>query len=100
MRGTLDDPIVAEYARPAEFLPVMRALDPGADLSRWDAALVSFTYGTRKLLWSSAAPAVVYDLAADPGEADPRPASDLRGSVASNRAADRAARRAARSGSV
>ena len=93
IRGaTLDDPIVAEYARPAEFLPVMRQLDPAADLSRWDAALVSFTWGTRKLVWSSAGPAVLYDLAADPGESDPHPASAAKEIVASNRAADRAAR--------
>ncbi|HZN04736.1 MAG TPA: sulfatase-like hydrolase/transferase [Candidatus Polarisedimenticolia bacterium] len=93
IRGTsLDDPIVAEYARPAEFLPVMRELAPGADLSHWDAALVAFTYGTRKLVWSSAGPAELYDLAADPGESEPIAASGPQEEIASNRAADRAAR--------
>ena len=93
IRGaTLDDPLVAEYARPAEFLPVMRQLDPQADLSRWDASLVSFTYGTRKLVWSSAGPPSLYDLAADPGESNPLPASGPQETIASTRAADRAAR--------
>ena len=93
VRGeNLDDPILAEYARPAEFLPVMRGLDPGADLSRYDAALVSLTWGTRKIVWSSAGPAVLYDLAVDPGESKPRPVADTQENVASRRAADRAAR--------
>ena len=93
IRGVaLDDPLIAEYARPAEFLPVMRGLAPGADLARFDAALVSLTWGSRKMVWSSAGPAVLYDLVADPGEASPAPVSDPLESVASRRAADRAAR--------
>ena len=93
IRGeSLDDPLIAEYARPAEFLPVMRGLAPDADLARFDASLVSLTWGNRKMIWSSAAPAAVYDLAGDPGESAPRPASDPQETVASRRAADRAAR--------
>jgi arylsulfatase A-like enzyme len=93
IRGeSLDDPLVAEYARPAEFLPVMRGLAPAADLARFDASLIALTWGTRKMIWSSAGPAAVYDLAADPGEIAPQPVDGPQENVASRRAADRALR--------
>ncbi|HYV17791.1 MAG TPA: sulfatase [Verrucomicrobiae bacterium] len=93
IRGeTLDDPLIAEYARPSEFLPVMRGLAPGADLARFDAALIEFTWGDRKLIWSSAGPGSVYNLSADPGEMTPEPIRDSQENIASRRAADRAAR--------
>ncbi len=93
IRGeTLDDPLIAEYARPSEFLPVMRGLAPQADLALFDASLVAFTYGGRKMIWSSAAPASFYDLSTDPGETAPRPGAGGQDKVASGRAADRAAR--------
>jgi arylsulfatase A-like enzyme len=93
IRGsTLEDPLIAEYARPSEFLPVMRGLAPQADLSRWDATLVEYTWGRRKLIWSSASPASVYNLSTDPGESAPAPISDAQENIASRLAADRATR--------
>jgi arylsulfatase A-like enzyme len=93
IRGaTLEDPLIAEYARPSEFLPVMRGLAPQADLSRYDASLVEYTWGKRKLIWSSASPASVYDLSADPGESSPAPTRDAQENIASRLAADRATR--------
>jgi arylsulfatase A-like enzyme len=93
IRGeTLDDPLIAEYARPSEFLPVMRGLAPQADLARFDAGLIEFTWGGRKLIWSSAGPGSVYNLSADPGETAPEPIRDAQENIASRRAADRAAR--------
>ncbi len=62
------DPVIAEYARPVEFLQVMRNLAPDVDPARWDGTLVAFRVGGRKLIWSSLGRSELYDLRADPDE--------------------------------
>jgi hypothetical protein len=65
---TEDDPLIAEYARPVEFLRLMRDLVPGLDTSRWERSLVSWQVQGRKYIWASDGRHRLYDLAADPGE--------------------------------
>ena len=65
---TQDDPLIAEYALPVEFLPVMRELVPGFDTSRWERSLVAWQVRGRKLVWASDGRHRLYDLAADPRE--------------------------------
>jgi arylsulfatase A-like enzyme len=65
---TQGDPLIAEYARPVEFLPVMLDLVPGLDTSRWERSLVAWQVQGRKLVWASDGRHRFYDLAADPGE--------------------------------
>jgi len=70
------DPIIAEYARPTDFLEVMQRQAPGFDTSVFDRTLVSWQVGDRKLIWSSDGFHHLFDLAADPGEiTDVGPAS-------------------------
>jgi len=65
---TEDDPLIAEYARPVEFLRLMRDLVPGLDTSRWERSLVTWQVQGRKMVWASDGHHRLYDLAADPGE--------------------------------
>ncbi len=41
---------------------------PGADITRWDRALVAWRSGPEKLHWRSDGSHTLYDLSADPGE--------------------------------
>jgi arylsulfatase A-like enzyme len=66
----LGDPILAEYARPTDFLEVMRRLAPGFDTSIFDRTVVEWQVGGRKLIWSSDGAHHLYDVRADPGEMD------------------------------
>jgi len=65
---TRDDPLIAEYARPVEFIPVMRDLVPGIDTTRWERSLVAWRVQDRKLIWASDGRHRLYDLTTDPGE--------------------------------
>jgi len=64
-----EGPLIAEFARPGEFLEVMRALVPGLDLTPWDRTLVAFRVGETKLIWGSDGRHQLFDLDADPAEA-------------------------------
>jgi arylsulfatase A-like enzyme len=86
IRGsTVDDPLIAEYARPAEFFGVMKGIAPGADLARWDRTLAALQAGGAKLVWASDGRHELYDLGSDPGEgvdlaaADPHETAALAG---------------------
>jgi arylsulfatase A-like enzyme len=63
-----DDPLIAEHARPVEFLPVLRMVAPEVDIRRWERTLVAWQAGGRKLIWASDGRHRLYDLSSDPGE--------------------------------
>jgi arylsulfatase A-like enzyme len=63
-----EDPLIAEFARPGDFLQVMKGLAAGVDLGRWDRALVAFRVGETKLIWGSDGLHPLFDLASDPAE--------------------------------
>jgi len=63
-----EDPLIAEYACPVEFLQVMRELVPGLDTGPWNRSLVTWQVMGRKLIWASDGRHRLYDLAVDPGE--------------------------------
>ena len=65
-----EPPLIAEYARPTEFLEVIRAVVPEVDTSSWDRALVAFRSGRDKLHWASDGRHLLFDLQSDPGETD------------------------------
>ena len=67
-RGRGQEPIIAEFARPIQFLEVMQEVLKGADTRRWDRALVAYRVGDEKLHWSSDGRPLLFDLARDPGE--------------------------------
>ncbi|HEU4400629.1 MAG TPA: sulfatase [Candidatus Polarisedimenticolia bacterium] len=62
------EPIVAEFARPVQFLEVMREVVHGADLTPFERTLVAWRSGDEKLHWSSDGRHRLYDLARDPAE--------------------------------
>jgi arylsulfatase A-like enzyme len=64
------DPLIAEYARPGEFLVVMRVLMTGHDTTPWERSQVAFRVAERKLIWGSDGRNQLFDLGADPGEAN------------------------------
>jgi len=92
-RGSgLDDPIVSEEARPAEFLQVIRESAPEVDPARFDRALVALHAGDIKMIWGSDGRHLLFDLARDPAEtidlaARDRAAADGGGPAASYAAA-------------
>ena len=63
-----DGPLIAEYASPLQFLEVIEEIYPGADITRWDRALVAWRSGPEKLHWRSDGSHSLYDLSRDPGE--------------------------------
>jgi arylsulfatase A-like enzyme len=69
IRGaTVDDPLIAEYAHPGEFLDAMKEVAQGADLTRWSRSLEAIQAGGQKLIWSSDGRNEEYDLISDPSE--------------------------------
>ena len=62
------EPLVAEYARPSEFLQVIQEALPDAGAGRWDRAQVAWRVGSEKLHWSSDGRHRLFDLSKDPGE--------------------------------
>jgi len=69
IRGaTVDDPLIAEYAHPGEFLDAMKTVAQGADLTRWSRSLEAIQAGGQKLIWSSDGRNEQYDLTSDPME--------------------------------
>ena len=69
IRGaTVDDPLIADYAHPGEFLDAMKEVAQGADLTRWSRALEAMQAGGQKLIWSSDGRHELYDLTSDPME--------------------------------
>jgi len=90
--------LIAEFARPGEFLEVMRGLVPGLDLTPWDRTLVAFRVGETKLIWGSDGRHLLFDLESDPAEtADLAPRNTPRTSGLARRAEDWLQRPAARS---
>lgn len=67
-RPTEDRPLIAEFARPGEFLEVMKGVAAGVDLTPWDRALVALRVGETKLIWGSDARVQLFDLGSDPAE--------------------------------
>ena len=65
-----EPPGIAEYARPTEFLEVMRTVVPDVDTSPWDRTLVAYRSGSDKLHWASDGRHLLFDLESDPGETD------------------------------
>jgi arylsulfatase A-like enzyme len=69
IRGaTVDDPLIAEYAHPGDFLDAMKEVAQGADLTRWSRSLEAMQAGGQKLIWSSDGRHELYDLTIDPSE--------------------------------
>ncbi|HYV85102.1 MAG TPA: sulfatase-like hydrolase/transferase [Patescibacteria group bacterium] len=69
IRGaSVEDPLIAEYAHPGEFLDAMKEVAQGADLARWSRSLVAFRAAGEKLIWASDGRNELYDLASDPSE--------------------------------
>jgi arylsulfatase A-like enzyme len=69
VRGaTVDDPLIAEYARPSDFLDAMKEVVKGADLTRWNRSLEAMQAGGQKLIWSPDGRNEQYDLTSDPDE--------------------------------
>jgi hypothetical protein len=66
--GGAPEPLIAEYARPSEFLEHVREVFPEADVARFDRAQVAWRVGDEKLHWSSDGRHRLFDLASDPGE--------------------------------
>jgi arylsulfatase A-like enzyme len=62
------EPLVAEYARPSEFLVVIQEALPGAGVGLWNRAQVAWRVGSEKLHWSSDGRHRLFDLSFDPGE--------------------------------
>lgn len=60
---------MAEFARPVQFLEIIKERFPEAQIGPWDRAIVAFRSGSEKLHWASDGRHRLYDLAADPGEA-------------------------------
>jgi arylsulfatase A-like enzyme len=63
-------PVIAEYARPLQFLEVIGEIYPDADTGRWDRALVAYRIGPIKLHWASDGDHHLYDLSQDPVESN------------------------------
>jgi arylsulfatase A-like enzyme len=61
-------PLIAEYARPLQFLELIEEIYPDADTGRWDRALVAYRVGPDKLHWASDGDHHLYDLSRDPAE--------------------------------
>ena len=61
-------PLIAEYARPLQFLEVITDVYPDIDITRWDRAIVAWRSGSEKLHWRSDGSHSLYDLSNDPGE--------------------------------
>jgi len=59
---------VSEFARPIQFLEIMKERFPDARIEGWDRALVAYRSGSDKLHWASDGRHRLYDLARDPGE--------------------------------
>lgn len=77
VRGsTVDDPLIAEYAHPGEFLAAMKEVAQGADLARWSRSLEAFQAGGLKLIWASDGRRELYDLATDSSEMADQGGSD------------------------
>src|SRR5204862_132429 len=69
IRGaTVEDPLIAEYAHPGEFLDAMKTVAQGANLTRWSRSLEAIQAGGQKLIWSSDGRNEQYDLTSDPTE--------------------------------
>ncbi|HZM71000.1 MAG TPA: sulfatase, partial [Candidatus Cryosericum sp.] len=66
---TQERPLIAEFARPGEFLEVLKGVAVGVDMSPWDRALVAFRVGETKLIWGSNGRHQLFDLGSDPAEA-------------------------------
>jgi hypothetical protein len=64
----VDDPLIAEYAHPGDFLDAMRVVAQGVDLTRWSRSLEAIQAGGQKLIWSSDGRNEQYDLTNDPTE--------------------------------
>lgn len=60
--------LVAEFARPIQFLEIIQQRFPEATIGPWDRELVAYHRGNEKLHWASDGRHRLYDLAADPGE--------------------------------
>ncbi|HKB07374.1 MAG TPA: sulfatase [Candidatus Polarisedimenticolia bacterium] len=67
-RETGERTLVAEFARPIQFLEIIEQRFPEATIGPWDRELVAYRRGDEKLHWASDGRDRLYDLAADPGE--------------------------------
>ena len=89
----LDDPIVSEEARPADFLDVLRETVPGVDPAPFDRTLVALHAGEIKMIWASDGRHRLFDLARDPGETADLAAQEGAGAAPYAGAAERWLRR-------
>jgi arylsulfatase A-like enzyme len=60
--------LIGEFARPIQFLEVMKQRFPEAQIGPWDRALVAYRSGSDKLHWASDGRNRLYDLERDPLE--------------------------------
>jgi arylsulfatase A-like enzyme len=60
--------LVSEFARPIQFLEIIKERFPEADIAPWDRALVAYRRGSEKLHWASDGRHRLYDLDRDPKE--------------------------------
>ena len=66
--GGLQPILLSEFARPIQFLEVIKERFPEAKITRWDRALVAYRHGNEKLHWASDGRSLLFDLESDPGE--------------------------------
>jgi arylsulfatase A-like enzyme len=66
--GRTGEPSIAEFARPLQFLEVIREVIKGADVTPFNRTLIAYRVGDEKLHWASDGKHRLYDLAQDPGE--------------------------------
>ena len=68
-RGSTDeDPLIAEYARPGEFLEVLKEVAPELDPAPYNRTQVAVLARGWKLIWGSDGRHRLFDLGADPAE--------------------------------
>jgi arylsulfatase A-like enzyme len=60
--------LVSEFARPIQFLEIIKERFPEVRIEPWERALVAYRSGSEKLHWASDGRHRLYDLTRDPGE--------------------------------